>query len=89
MITLFTTKFVRIPLFFVALRIEISKNMAKKKNRASETESIWKEGDLIETFYLKPIREYTTPLMQDWLMRLCLPLIWLNKSYLTAKSNVP
>jgi len=67
MITLFTTKFVRIPLFFVALRIEISKNMAKKKNRASQTESIWKEGDLIETFYLKPIREYTTPLMQDWL----------------------
>lgn len=41
--------------------------MAKKKNNQDQKESTWKEGDLIETFHLIPIRERQTPLMQEWL----------------------
>jgi hypothetical protein len=40
--------------------------MAKKKNN-NQAESIWKEGDLIETFHLKPNRKFQTPLMQEWI----------------------
>lgn len=28
---------------------------------------IWREGDMIETFHLTRIKEYMTPLMQEWL----------------------
>ncbi|TAE18110.1 MAG: hypothetical protein EAZ95_05070 [Bacteroidetes bacterium] len=41
--------------------------MAKKKNIQNAKESIWKEGDLIETFHLKPIRKQKTLLMQAWI----------------------
>lgn len=42
--------------------------MAKKKRKSEEdVESIWKEGDLIETFGLIPIKKYKTPLMEEWL----------------------
>jgi hypothetical protein len=40
-----------------------------KKNEDIETESKknWKEGELVMTFKLTPIREYLTPLMEEWL----------------------
>lgn len=41
--------------------------MAKKKNIQNAKESIWKEGNLIEMFHLKPIREYRTALMEEWI----------------------
>jgi len=40
-----------------------------KKNGHTETEpnKNWKEGELVMTFKLTPIREYQTSLMQEWL----------------------
>jgi hypothetical protein len=43
--------------------------MKKKKTTNSENDAKkkWKEAELVMTFKLKPIREYQTPLMQEWL----------------------
>jgi ssRNA-specific RNase YbeY (16S rRNA maturation enzyme) len=42
--------------------------MAKKNgNTETEPKKNWKEGELVMTFKLNPIREYQTPLMQEWL----------------------
>lgn len=41
--------------------------MKKKQNNEAEVKKNWKEAELVLTFNLKPIREYQTPLMQEWL----------------------
>jgi hypothetical protein len=41
--------------------------MKKNQDTEMEPKKNWKEGELVMTFKLKPIREYQTPLMEEWL----------------------
>jgi hypothetical protein len=41
--------------------------MKKSETTETEVKKNWKEGELVMTFKLKPIRAYQTPLMQEWL----------------------
>ncbi len=41
--------------------------MKNSQSNESEPKKNWKEAELVMTFQLKPIREYQTPLMEEWL----------------------
>lgn len=45
----------------------MAKQASANGTRARTHSKQWSEGELIDVFHLKPIRQYATPLMQEWL----------------------